>query len=192
MNRKPPAGALTAAACMHACLRSRKTLIYLILTLNHCYPDYDFSLLRAHHFRKEPGVGAVEEAVDSHLLEVSRVRRRRAPGAVYRSSSCSWGVQAICRVCSTSARTCSRFLGCALSCSRHAAFCCMPADQQVLSCGPCGCLRGLLLQAGVPNLLRCECSIAGGITSPESHCLQATSNHVADGFLAVLQLERAG
>jgi hypothetical protein len=53
--------------------RSRKTLIYLILTLNHCYPDYDFSLLRAHHFRKEPGVGAVEEAVDSHLLEVSRV-----------------------------------------------------------------------------------------------------------------------
>ena len=54
--------------------RSRKTLIYLILTLNHCYPDYDFSLLRAHHFKKEPGVGAVEEAVDSHLLEVSRVR----------------------------------------------------------------------------------------------------------------------
>ena len=52
---------------------SRKTLIYLILTLNHCYPDYDFSLLRAHHFRKEPGVAAVEEAVDSHLLEVSKV-----------------------------------------------------------------------------------------------------------------------
>ena len=54
--------------------RSRKTLIYLILTLNHCYPDYDFSLLRAHHFRKEPGVSAVEQAVDSHLLEASRVR----------------------------------------------------------------------------------------------------------------------
>ena len=48
-------------------------MIYLILTLNHCYPDYDFSLLRAHHFRKEPGVAAVEEAVDSHLLEVSKV-----------------------------------------------------------------------------------------------------------------------
>ena len=31
--------------------RSRKTLIYLILTLNHIYPDYDFSQLRAHHFR---------------------------------------------------------------------------------------------------------------------------------------------
>ena len=55
-------------------VRSRKTLIYLILTLNHCYPDYDFSLLRAHHFRKEPGVSAVEQAVDSHLLEASRVR----------------------------------------------------------------------------------------------------------------------
>jgi hypothetical protein len=54
--------------------RSRKTLIYLILTLNHCYPDYDFSLLRAHHFRKEPGVSAVEQAVDAHLLEASRAR----------------------------------------------------------------------------------------------------------------------
>ena len=35
---------------------SRKTLIYLILTLNHMYPDYDFSALRGHHFTKEdPG-----------------------------------------------------------------------------------------------------------------------------------------
>ncbi|EIE23869.1 Maf1-domain-containing protein [Coccomyxa subellipsoidea C-169] len=63
---KSPVGPLAESS-------SRKTLIYLILTLNHCYPDYDFSLLRAHHFKKEPGVGAVEEAVDSHLLEVSRV-----------------------------------------------------------------------------------------------------------------------
>ena len=31
----------TATGC------SRKTLVYLILTLNHIYPDYDFSLLRA-------------------------------------------------------------------------------------------------------------------------------------------------
>ena len=52
---------------------SRKTLIYLILTLNHIYPDYDFNQLRAQHFRKEADVTAVEEAVDSHLLEVSRV-----------------------------------------------------------------------------------------------------------------------
>lgn len=53
---------------------SRKTLIYLILTLNHTYPDYDFSLLRAHHFRKEASVKAIEETVASALLEVSRVR----------------------------------------------------------------------------------------------------------------------
>mmetsp|Transcript_2943 Transcript_2943/g.6447 ORF Transcript_2943/g.6447 Transcript_2943/m.6447 type:complete len:233 (+) Transcript_2943:170-868(+) len=52
---------------------SRKTLIYLILTLNHIYPDYDFSLLRAHHFVKEDGVSKVEEAIDTHLLEVSKV-----------------------------------------------------------------------------------------------------------------------
>ena len=52
---------------------SRRTLIYLILTLNHIYPDYDFSLLRAHHFKKEDGVEAVEEAIDGHLLEVSKV-----------------------------------------------------------------------------------------------------------------------
>lgn len=39
-----PVGPLTEAS-------SRKTLIYLILTLNHMYPDYDFTVLRAHHFR---------------------------------------------------------------------------------------------------------------------------------------------
>lgn len=52
---------------------SRKTLIYLILTLNHMYPDYDFSQLRARHFEKELNVTLVEEAVESHLLEVSKV-----------------------------------------------------------------------------------------------------------------------
>uniref|UniRef100_A0A7S3QPD8 Repressor of RNA polymerase III transcription n=1 Tax=Dunaliella tertiolecta TaxID=3047 RepID=A0A7S3QPD8_DUNTE len=52
---------------------SRKTLIYLILTLNHMYPDYDFSALRAHHFRKEDGISRAEETIDSHLLEVSKV-----------------------------------------------------------------------------------------------------------------------
>jgi hypothetical protein len=52
---------------------SRKTLIYLILTLNQCYPDYDFSLLRARHFRKEDTTQDVEPLVDSHLLHVSKV-----------------------------------------------------------------------------------------------------------------------
>ena len=55
---------------------SRKTLIYLILTLNHIYPDYDFSLLRAHHFQKEEGISRAEESIDSHLLEVSKVGGR--------------------------------------------------------------------------------------------------------------------
>jgi hypothetical protein len=52
---------------------SRRTLVYLILTLNHIYPDYDFSLLRAHHFKKEEGVEGIEENVDAHLLEVRGV-----------------------------------------------------------------------------------------------------------------------
>ena len=52
---------------------SRRTLVYLILTLNHIYPDYDFTLLRAHHFRKEEGVTAIEESVDAHLVEVGKV-----------------------------------------------------------------------------------------------------------------------
>mmetsp|Transcript_11354 Transcript_11354/g.34118 ORF Transcript_11354/g.34118 Transcript_11354/m.34118 type:complete len:231 (-) Transcript_11354:966-1658(-) len=63
---KSPMGPLTEAT-------SRKTLIYLILTLNHIYPDYDFSLLRAHHFRKEAGAKAVEAATGAVLMEVARV-----------------------------------------------------------------------------------------------------------------------
>ena len=71
-----PARAPTRPPCRHHPLapRSRKTLIYLILTLNHIYPDYDFSLLRAHHFKKEPGLARVEEVIDTHLREVSKVR----------------------------------------------------------------------------------------------------------------------
>jgi len=38
------------------------------------YPDYDFSALRAHHFRKEEGISRAEETIDSHLLEVSKVK----------------------------------------------------------------------------------------------------------------------
>ena len=79
---------------------SRKTLIYLILTLNHMYPDYDFSNLRAHvrglcaawplayqrialtagaprpraqHFTKEDGVASTRAAVEAALLEPARL-----------------------------------------------------------------------------------------------------------------------
>lgn len=58
---------------MDADANSRKTLVYLILALNHMYPDYDFSALRAHHFTKEPSVDQCKSYVDSLLLEVSRV-----------------------------------------------------------------------------------------------------------------------
>lgn len=69
----PPAQPHAAPPCNTHPARSRKTLVYLILTLNHIYPDYDFSLLRAHHFKKEEGVAAIEETVDAHLLEASKV-----------------------------------------------------------------------------------------------------------------------
>ena len=60
-----PVGPLTEAG-------SRRTLIYLILTLNHIYPDYDFSLLRAHNFSKETGTETVKANVDTLLLETTK------------------------------------------------------------------------------------------------------------------------
>lgn len=61
-----PVGPLTDSS-------SRKTLIYLILTLNHMYPDYDFSNLRAHHFTKESGIMPAKDNIDSLLLESAKV-----------------------------------------------------------------------------------------------------------------------
>eukprot|EP00899_Mesostigma_viride_P017271 jgi/Mesvir1/25545/Mv01787-RA.1 len=52
---------------------SRKTLIYLILTLNHMYPDYDFSTLRAHHFTKEASIAGVKQKLNDSLMEASKV-----------------------------------------------------------------------------------------------------------------------
>lgn len=52
---------------------SRKTLIYLILTLNHGFPDYDFSNLRAHHFNKEEGVWSAKGNIDTLLMEPARL-----------------------------------------------------------------------------------------------------------------------
>ncbi|KAL2609241.1 hypothetical protein R1flu_027814 [Riccia fluitans] len=61
-----PVGPLSTTA-------SRRTLIYLILTLNHMYPDYDFSMLRAHHFCKEPGLSAAKQKIEHFLVEASKV-----------------------------------------------------------------------------------------------------------------------
>lgn len=69
-----PVGPLTDA-------NSRKTLIYLILTLNHMYPDYDFSMLRAHHFRKEADVRFAIENIDNLLLETSKLWDEQSFGA---------------------------------------------------------------------------------------------------------------
>lgn len=69
--------ALAARLLLGVAAASRKTLIYLILTLNHIYPDYDFSQLRAHHFKKEAGLARAEELVDTHMLEVSKVLFKR-------------------------------------------------------------------------------------------------------------------
>lgn len=49
------------------------------MTLNHIYPDYDFSLLRAHHFKKEEGLAQVEEVVETHLVEVAKVGEEGDP-----------------------------------------------------------------------------------------------------------------
>mmetsp|Transcript_10693 Transcript_10693/g.39256 ORF Transcript_10693/g.39256 Transcript_10693/m.39256 type:complete len:235 (-) Transcript_10693:213-917(-) len=61
-----PVGPLSESA-------SRRTLIYLILTLNHMYPDYDFSDLRAHHFTKEPGMSSVKNNIDNLLMQCSKL-----------------------------------------------------------------------------------------------------------------------
>ncbi|KAK0086363.1 hypothetical protein PV325_003295 [Microctonus aethiopoides] len=47
---------------------SRKTLFYLIATLNSAFhPDYDFSDAKSHEFSKEPSLQWVTNAVDSNL-----------------------------------------------------------------------------------------------------------------------------
>ncbi|KAF9907926.1 RNA polymerase III-inhibiting protein maf1 [Linnemannia zychae] len=47
---------------------SRKTLFYLIGTLNASFPDYDFSDTKPEHFRKEPSVGIVVNSINSTLF----------------------------------------------------------------------------------------------------------------------------
>jgi hypothetical protein len=69
-----PVGPLTDA-------NSRKTLIYLILTLNHMYPDYDFSMLRSQHFRKEADVRFAKSNIDNLLLETSKLWAEQSLGA---------------------------------------------------------------------------------------------------------------
>ncbi|AQK72321.1 Repressor of RNA polymerase III transcription MAF1 [Zea mays] len=50
----------------------RKTLIYLVLTLGHIYPDYDFSAVRAHLFFQEEELESFKQMVDTYLSDASR------------------------------------------------------------------------------------------------------------------------
>ena len=81
----PPSAALLGTSPVGPLseVHSRKTLVYLILTLNNQYPDYDFSLLRAQNFSKESGMQGVRDNVETLLLEASGVWAREHPGKVF-------------------------------------------------------------------------------------------------------------
>lgn len=51
---------------------SRKTLIYLVLTLNHMYPDYDFSAVKAHQFFTEESWDIFKQILDTYMFEASK------------------------------------------------------------------------------------------------------------------------
>nr|3NR5_A Chain A, Repressor of RNA polymerase III transcription MAF1 homolog [Homo sapiens] len=52
---------------------SRKTLFYLIATLNESFrPDYDFSTARSHEFSREPSLSWVVNAVNCSLFSAVR------------------------------------------------------------------------------------------------------------------------
>ncbi|KAJ3444422.1 repressor of RNA polymerase iii transcription maf1 [Anaeramoeba flamelloides] len=44
---------------------NRKTLIKLISTMNHSFPEYDFSSVREHHFHKEKNICTVQNAINT-------------------------------------------------------------------------------------------------------------------------------
>uniref|UniRef100_A0A2P2MM79 Uncharacterized protein MANES_06G062200 n=1 Tax=Rhizophora mucronata TaxID=61149 RepID=A0A2P2MM79_RHIMU len=51
---------------------SRKTLIYLVLTLYHMYPDYDFSAMKAHQFFTEESLDAFKQIFETYMFEASK------------------------------------------------------------------------------------------------------------------------
>ncbi|MFS7993144.1 putative repressor of RNA polymerase III transcription Maf1 [Helianthus anomalus] len=52
---------------------SRKTLIYLILTLSQMYPDYDFSAVKAHRFFTEGTWEGFKQIFQSYMSDASKV-----------------------------------------------------------------------------------------------------------------------
>ncbi|XP_014117108.1 PREDICTED: repressor of RNA polymerase III transcription MAF1 homolog [Pseudopodoces humilis] len=64
-------GRLGRAPLSHTC--SRKTLFYLIATLNEAFrPDYDFSAAKSHEFSREPSLNWVVNAVNCSLFSAVR------------------------------------------------------------------------------------------------------------------------
>lgn len=55
-----------------SCRSSRKTLIYLILALNHIYPDYDFSAVKAYEFFTEECWENFKQIFDTYMFEASK------------------------------------------------------------------------------------------------------------------------
>nr|DAD28967.1 TPA_asm: hypothetical protein HUJ06_030435 [Nelumbo nucifera] len=51
---------------------SRKTMIYLILTLSHMYPDYDFSAVHAHQFFREERWDSFRLIFDTYMFEAAK------------------------------------------------------------------------------------------------------------------------
>ncbi|XP_017774301.1 PREDICTED: repressor of RNA polymerase III transcription MAF1 homolog [Nicrophorus vespilloides] len=51
---------------------SRKTLFYLIATLNSAFPDYDFLDVKSDEFSKEPSLQYVMNAIDTNLSATAR------------------------------------------------------------------------------------------------------------------------
>ncbi|KAE8685943.1 Detected protein of confused Function [Hibiscus syriacus] len=51
---------------------SRKTLIYLVLTLYHMYPDYDLSAVKAHQFFTEESWETFKQIFETYMLEASK------------------------------------------------------------------------------------------------------------------------
>ncbi|XP_047515363.1 repressor of RNA polymerase III transcription MAF1 homolog [Pieris napi] len=62
---------------------SRKTLFYLIATLNAAFPDYDFSMAKSSEFSAEPSLTWVQSAVDAALSAVGGVRWRQLKPALW-------------------------------------------------------------------------------------------------------------
>lgn len=51
---------------------SRKTLIYLVLTLGHMYPDYDFSAVQPHHFFREEEWDSFVQIFNTYMFEAAK------------------------------------------------------------------------------------------------------------------------